>query len=207
MTYRLGKRAPKHDPRTYRLGRVLAVRLPDVPAERNWSQNVPYQMWGNDRYGCCAFAAHAALVATWTKAAQGLVILSTDQVLANYAAVTGFDPATGTNDDGTVLLDELNAWRQTGFQRPGQTLDYLTAFGCVNRLFVLCDGTGLRRHTQSCLLHDEVSRAQGVFPGCIGVGRDIAAEVDVPGTDSRNILHRGNGPVGRRCPVPKRNRF
>ncbi|WP_215747014.1 hypothetical protein [Gluconobacter sp. P1C6_b] len=127
----LGKKDPKHDYRTYRLAPVLANALPVVPAERDWSQNVPYQMWGNDRFGCCAFAAHAALVATWTKAAQGVVVLSTDMVLDNYAAVTGFDPATGANDDGTVLLDELNAWRKDGFQRPGQTLDYLTAFGSI----------------------------------------------------------------------------
>ncbi|MEW9274424.1 hypothetical protein [Gluconobacter oxydans] len=127
----LGKKDPKHDPRTYHLGRVLAVRLPAVPAERDWSQNVPYQMWGNDRFGCCAFAAHAALVATWTKAAQGLVMLSTETVLQNYALVTGFVPATGANDDGTILLDELNAWRREGLHRPGQTLDYLTAYGAI----------------------------------------------------------------------------
>ncbi|GEM17840.1 C1 family peptidase [Gluconobacter oxydans] len=131
MTRCLGKKDPKHDYRTYRLAPVLEAALPTVPYARDWSASVPYQMWGNDKYGCCAFAAHAALVATWTKAAQGLVVLSTDQVLANYAAVTGFNPATGTNDDGTVLLDELNAWRRTGFQRPGQTLDYLTAFGSI----------------------------------------------------------------------------
>ena len=134
---RLGKRAPKHDPRTYRLGRVLAVRLPAVPAECDWSQTVPYQMWGNDRFGCCAFAAHAALVATWTKAAQGLVMLSTEIVLANYAALTGFDPATGANDDGTVLLDELNAWRRDGLLRPGQTRDYLTAYGSISPMDVV----------------------------------------------------------------------
>jgi len=131
MALQLGKREPKRDSRTYQLGWVLAVRQPEVPASKDWSAGVPYQMWGNDRYGCCAFAAHAALVATWTKAAQGLVVLSTEMVLANYAAVTGFDPATGANDSGTFLLDELNAWRTKGFHRPGQTLDYLTAYGSI----------------------------------------------------------------------------
>ena len=126
----LGKRAPKHDPRTYRLGRVLAVRLPAVPDARDWSQSVPYQMWGNDRFGCCAFAAHAALVATWTKAAQSLVMLSTETVLANYAALTGFNAETGY-DPGTILLDELNVWRRNGLLRPGQTRDYLTAYGSI----------------------------------------------------------------------------
>lgn len=127
----LGKLPARHDYRTYRLAAALEAALPAVPPERNWSQGVPYQMWGNDRFGCCAFAAQAAHVATWTKAAQGLVMVSTAQVLENYATVTGFDPKTGTNDNGTVLLDELNAWRTTGFQRPGQTRDFLTAFGSI----------------------------------------------------------------------------
>ncbi|KXV12549.1 C1 family peptidase [Gluconobacter oxydans] len=126
----LGKLPARHDYRTYRLAPVLANALPVVPAERDWSQGVPYQMWGNDRFGCCAFAAQAAHVATWTKAAQGLVMLSTDMVLANYAAVTGFNAETGY-DPGTMLLDELNKWRTVGFQRPGQTRDYLTAFGSI----------------------------------------------------------------------------
>ena len=64
MTLKLGKGAVKHDSRTYKLGAVLAVRLPDVPASKDWSAGVPYQMWGNDRFGCCAFAAYAALTAT-----------------------------------------------------------------------------------------------------------------------------------------------
>ncbi|MFT8484353.1 MAG: hypothetical protein ABF689_15360, partial [Gluconobacter cerinus] len=71
----------KHDYRTYRLAPVLEAALPTVPYARDWSQNVPYQMWGNDRFGCCAFAAHAALVATWThgegRASSGRVRPST----------------------------------------------------------------------------------------------------------------------------------
>ncbi|MQS00251.1 hypothetical protein GFJ39_13930, partial [Gluconobacter sp. AC10] len=104
MSRCLGKRPARHDCRTYRLDPVLTV-FPVAPYARDWSQNVPYQMRGNDRSGCWAFAAHGALVATWTKAAQGLAVLSTGKVLANYAAVTGFDPATGANDHGTILLD------------------------------------------------------------------------------------------------------
>ncbi|EHH68354.1 C1 family peptidase [Gluconobacter morbifer] len=127
----LGKRPPRHDPRTYRLAPLLAEKLPAIPASKDWSAGVPYQMWGNDRYGCCAFAAYAALVATWTQAAQALVVLATTTVLTAYADVTGFDPATGANDNGTVLLDELNYWRRTGLPRPGQTLDVLTAYGSI----------------------------------------------------------------------------
>jgi len=132
MTRKLGKLPPRHDPRTYRLSAPLAAALPAVPDAQDWSEGVTYQMWGNDRFGCCAFAAQAALGLTWTQAAQAPVSLTTDMVLANYAAVTGFDPATGANDNGTVLLDQLRAWARAGFERPGQTRDYLTAYGAIS---------------------------------------------------------------------------
>ncbi|MFT8482731.1 MAG: hypothetical protein ABF689_06940 [Gluconobacter cerinus] len=133
MALQLGKRSPRQDSRTYKLGRVLAVRQPVVPPSKDWSAGVPYQMWGNDRYGCCAFASYAALTATWTKAAQALVLLTTSTVLSAYAEVTGFDPQTGANDDGTILLDQLNHWRTHGLPRPGQPgRDYLTAYGIIS---------------------------------------------------------------------------
>lgn len=133
MTRKLGKRPARHDPRTYRLAPFLATQLPVVPDAHDWSAGVPYQMWGNDTYGCCAFAAYAALLATWTQAAQALVLLPTKTVLAAYGTVTGFDPVTGANDNGTVLLDELNYWRRNGLPRTGQPdADYLTAFGAIS---------------------------------------------------------------------------
>ena len=129
---KLGKLPPRQDARTYRLSGVLTARVPDIPERQDWSEGVPYQMWGNDRFGCCAFAAHAALTATWTKAAQGLVLLSSEQVLENYGSVTGFDPITGQNDNGTILLEQLGYWKTKGFVRPGQTRDYLTAYGVID---------------------------------------------------------------------------
>lgn len=129
---RLGKLPAKHDARTYSMRAMLAKRLPDVPAMEDWSLNVPYQIWGNDTYGDCAFAAHAALVLTWTKAAQGAVPLTTPEVLENYSAVTGFNPNDPNSDRGTILLDMLNHWRRAGLVRPGQTKDYLTAFGAIS---------------------------------------------------------------------------
>ncbi|NVN11533.1 hypothetical protein HUK84_10435 [Nguyenibacter vanlangensis] len=138
---RLGKLPPKRDPRTYRLAAPLAARLPAIPAQVAWSRHVTYAMWGNERYGDCAFAAMAALIGTWTKNAQAEVLLTTTMCLENYAACTGFDPATGANDDGTVMLDALDRWRRAGYARPGQTRDYLTAFGAID----LHDHDGLRR--------------------------------------------------------------
>ena len=129
---RLGKLAPRRDPRTYCLHVPLMAAMSLPPASRDWSQGVTYRMWKNDICGDCAFAAHAALVSTWTHAAQADVVLTDAEVLANYADVTGFDPATGANDNGTILLDQIDHWRRAGLERPGQTLDYLTAYGFIN---------------------------------------------------------------------------
>ncbi|NHN85822.1 hypothetical protein GOB93_14390 [Acetobacter musti] len=133
MTKRkLGKLPARHDPRTYKLAEPLAARLPVIPASVNWAPNAQWPMWGNDRYGCCTQVSVASAIRTWTGAAQAPVLLSDDEVLQNYADESGFDPATGANDNGGVELDVLNRWRREGYARPGQTRDYLTAFGYVN---------------------------------------------------------------------------
>jgi hypothetical protein len=131
MSYKFGKLPARHDPRTYRLGPVLAARLVGVPATCDWSAGLRYDMNGNDRFGDCAWAARAAMVLTWTARAQAPERLTETQVLADYAQATGFDPVTGADDNGTILLDALNLWRRDGFARPGQTRDYLTAFGAL----------------------------------------------------------------------------
>ncbi|MEE8659637.1 Peptidase-C39-2 domain-containing protein [Acetobacteraceae bacterium EV16G] len=137
MTYKLGKRPAKRDPRTYRLTPALTAHWPSVPEAQDWSDKVDYQMWGNDTCGCCGLASQAGFIATWTKNAQSQVLLSTDQVIANYADVSGYDPRTGINDDGVILLDVLKIWRKNGFRRPGPDKDILTAFGYVERKDVM----------------------------------------------------------------------
>ena len=36
------------------------------------------------------------------------------QIVAAYSAITGYNPATGANDNGAVEVDVLNFWRQSG---------------------------------------------------------------------------------------------
>ncbi|GBQ92014.1 hypothetical protein AA23498_1338 [Acetobacter nitrogenifigens DSM 23921 = NBRC 105050] len=133
MQRKLGKLAPRHDARTYRLTPILNGRLIPIPASCDWSKGISYDMNGNDQYGDCADAARAAMVLTWTSRAQAPMRLTLAQVLADYAATTRppFDPKTGANDNGTVLLDLLNHWCRDGLSRPGQTADYLTAYGAL----------------------------------------------------------------------------
>lgn len=132
MQKKLGKLPPRHDARTYKL--TAPLKRPDiaVPETCDWSKGIIYDMSGNDKYGDCAFATRTAVLLTWTSLAQAPIRLPLSQTLDDYAKATGFNPQTGANDNGTILLDALNMWRRSGFNRNGPTLDYLTAYGIID---------------------------------------------------------------------------
>jgi hypothetical protein len=81
---------------------------------------------GNDLYGCCAPAGAYGLAQIQSNNANASdpIVPTTDQVLALYTALTGFDPNDPSTDQGTVLTDLLNSWQTTGFEvttRSGKT--------------------------------------------------------------------------------------
>ncbi|OUJ12309.1 hypothetical protein [Acetobacter sp. DsW_063] len=132
ITRKLGKLPARHDLRTFRMVEPLAAALPVPPLSANWATDVSWPMWANDRYGCCTQVGVASAIRTWTGAAQAPVLLSESQVLENYGAESGFNPDIPSTDRGAVEVDVLERWRVEGYARPGQTRDYLTAYGIVN---------------------------------------------------------------------------
>ena len=73
----------------------------------------PWGMLGNATYGDCAFAGAGHQMMLFN-ATSGRQIEFTDQgVLSDYAS-TGFDPATGANDNGTELTQLASYWQNTG---------------------------------------------------------------------------------------------
>ena len=116
---KLGKRAPRIDLRTFRLKRYLKPRpqpLPVPPSEVSWVTEVPFwPMYLNDQLGDCVIAAEAHMVNQWSRYASGNEILVTDDdVLAAYERVGGYVPGNPSTDNGCVMLDALNDWRQNG---------------------------------------------------------------------------------------------
>lgn len=71
-------------------------------------------MLGNDNHGDCVWAGGDHETMMWNAEAGVTVNFTPDNALADYAAVTGFDPQTGNNDNGTNMRDALNYRRQTG---------------------------------------------------------------------------------------------
>jgi hypothetical protein len=124
---KLGKRAPAFDSRDLLLSDfAVKRRLPKPPRQFGHEYAIHgWGMLGNDEFGDCVpvGAAHEHMV--WT---GGKINFTTDNVLGDYSAVTGFlrdDPAT---DQGTIMLDFLNYRRHTGIMDASLTRRKLGAF-------------------------------------------------------------------------------
>lgn len=113
---KLGKAPVKHDARNLQFSKYLdKTTLPTPPATFGHDGLVKsWGMLGNDQYGDCVFAQTGHSTMLWNAECGKVVPFTDASVLSDYAAVTGFDPKTGQNDNGTNMLDALNYWVKTG---------------------------------------------------------------------------------------------
>lgn len=118
VEFRGGKLPPQPEKPRLRFAAFARVTSPErLPAAVNWLGQFDYPMYGNDQYGDCVFAGqgHEIIARTGFASPERQFYPTTDQVLAQYHAVTGFDPGRPDTDQGAVLQDALNAWRKAGF--------------------------------------------------------------------------------------------
>jgi hypothetical protein len=117
-----GKLAPVRKPWHVALTDHLdaAITWPPVPAQ-GWEFTVPaneLNILGNDQYGDCAEAGAFGMAQVQSNNADPSdpIVPTTAQALALYSAVTGFNAADPSTDQGTVLTDLLAYWQSTGFE-------------------------------------------------------------------------------------------
>ena len=113
--FKLGKHPKRSDRRTLQLAHYLGAGLPTAPPAYDNTGKVP--AWGmlrNDTIGDCTCAGAAHLVMQWTADAGKEARVTDAQVLTAYKKITGYNPKTGANDNGSDLLTVLNYWRKTG---------------------------------------------------------------------------------------------
>jgi hypothetical protein len=115
MDYKLGKQAPRRDPRTLKFAEYLGADVP-APLTCDWSQHVgkPWGMMANDNVGDCTCAAAGHMIETWTANCGSGVVPADADVLSAYEAVSGYNPSDPGTDQGAVELDVLSFWRKTG---------------------------------------------------------------------------------------------
>lgn len=118
----LGKMAPVHQPGALQLGAYLPAERIHLPTTvDNYSCVSDWGMMLNDRLGCCTASGAGHATQAWTAMNKREFVPSDDDVLKMYSAVSGYDPATGANDNGAVEADVLKYWMETGIA--GHKLD------------------------------------------------------------------------------------
>lgn len=113
---KLGKLNPVHDSDTPQLANYLNLHtLPAAPEQYSYTGDIStWGMMDNDKIGNCTCAAAGHLIMEWT-ASNGKMVTPTDADIINaYAAITGYNPATGANDGGAGVKEALNYWRKNG---------------------------------------------------------------------------------------------
>jgi hypothetical protein len=118
ITFRGGRKAPHAEsarPRL-KLSQFLTGTYPPAPAVVDYVSKVAdWPMYGNDQYGDCVWAMIGHTIEAATTYGQGQTVKVSDaDVLKGYSAVTGFDPADPSTDQGTVIQDALDYWRKVG---------------------------------------------------------------------------------------------
>jgi hypothetical protein len=111
--FRLGKKNARHDPRTLRLADYRTGTL-TAPAQAHWGHGLPFTMLGNDNAGDCVEAGYAHHVQVWCDRAGHPFTPTDAEALGAYSAITGYNPADPSTDQGTDMLTACNYWRSTG---------------------------------------------------------------------------------------------
>jgi hypothetical protein len=122
--HKFGKRKATYHPNVarytaYRNASGFPVRVPDIFGHGNSFKD--WGMLGNDQYGDCVFAGsdHEVmlldnLASEGAKTGYEAVKFTAANTLADYGAVTGFNPETGENDNGTNVVEALDYRVKTG---------------------------------------------------------------------------------------------
>jgi hypothetical protein len=114
---KLGKAPARHDSRTLQLAKYIpAGAVPAPPASEDFKKKVKqWPMMLNDNLGDCTCACAGHMIQQWTTYSSNQPTVLPDQAIEKmYEAVGHYNPADPSTDQGAVILDVLNYWRNTG---------------------------------------------------------------------------------------------
>lgn len=117
LPYRLGKKPARPGAMKLKLSAVLAkADWPVVPVNFGGHNRVrDWGMLGNDKYGDCVWAGagHEHMMATMVGDVPDATF-TTENVLSDYTALTGFSPTDEATDQGTDMVQAAEYRRTTG---------------------------------------------------------------------------------------------
>ena len=113
---KFGKKPAVRSRKSLSLSNYLHMNQVAFPQVQAWERPIAYGMLGNDEVGDCTIAGADHLEMNWQAVANAgaPLAITTEQALADYSAVTGYDPADPSTDQGANMLDVLNYWKAKG---------------------------------------------------------------------------------------------
>lgn len=123
---KFGKLPAKHSLKSVALSnytKMSAIAFPPVMA---WERPIELGMLGNDMVGDCTVAGFYHMQMTERSVAQAgnPLIVTTEQALSDYSAITGYDPTTGANDNGAYCADVLTYFQNKKMIAGKASVDY-----------------------------------------------------------------------------------
>lgn len=117
MALKLGKKPARKGAVAFGFGTYFDLTALPTPPLRigHWDIGRPWGMMANDLYGCCVWAGAAHEHMMWARAGERAAVdFSDENVLADYAAATGFKPDDPDTDNGSDMADAARYRRRTG---------------------------------------------------------------------------------------------
>ena len=132
---RFGRRRPVARGPRLKLSNYLRGTLPPAPPTADYSpkgQPALSNVYLNDQLGDCVIAGAYHVVAAETGNAGRLFTATGDQIIKDYSAIGGYNPANPATDQGCDEPTALNYWVQDGFANGTKPLGWV-AVDATNR--------------------------------------------------------------------------
>lgn len=165
--YKLGKTPARPNSIKLKFEKYLdkkALKLPKHPDDNFGHERVikstGWDMLGNDKYGCCVWsgAAHETRMWGYMGGIHGGAWFRDQDVLSDYSAATGFDPAKPETDAGTDMQKAAKYRRDIGIVDGHKRRHRVAAY-------LALDAGNLEQHLQALFLFGAVGI--GIrFPHC-----------------------------------------
>lgn len=126
---KFGRRRPVAPGPRLKLSNYLRASLPPAPPTADYSpkgQPALANVYLNDQLGDCVIAGAYHVVATETGNADNLFTATKEQLIKDYSAIGGYDPADPKSDQGCDEPTALNYWLQNGFANGTRPLGWIS---------------------------------------------------------------------------------
>lgn len=129
---KLGKLPARPNSVTFKLSKYLSSY--SFPSKYNHTalETAPWQMLGNDQYGDCVLAGAAHETMLWAAEGKKDVLVSTDTVLGDYSAITGFNPTDPSTDKGTDMQVAASYRQKVGIMDTSNVRHKVSAYLAIS---------------------------------------------------------------------------